>query len=93
MHCSWLFGRAVFAGVADPRPRLDALPQRLIDVGIYFFGQKKVVEDLPILPVYFERAVLAVRKDVDMGPTVNGTTLLPSLWPRVNIEVVDKRGD
>jgi ABC-type transport system substrate-binding protein len=55
--------------------------------------QKKVVEDLPILPVYFERAVLAVRKEVDMGPTVNGQTLLPSLWPWVNIEVFDKRGD
>jgi len=55
--------------------------------------QKKVVEDLPILPVYFERAVLAVRKEVDMGPTVNGQTLLPSLWPWVNIETFDKRGD
>ena len=44
---SWLFGRAVFAGVADPRPRLDQLPGRLMDVGIYFFGQKKVAEEGP----------------------------------------------
>ena len=44
---SWLFGRAVFAGVADPRPRLDDIPGRLMDVGIYFFGQKKVAEEGP----------------------------------------------
>jgi len=44
---SWLFGRAVFAGVAEPRPRLDDLPGRLMDVGIYFFGQKKVAEEGP----------------------------------------------
>jgi Fe-S oxidoreductase len=44
---SWLFGRAVFTGVADPRPRLDDLPGRLMDVGIYFFGQKKVAEEGP----------------------------------------------
>ena len=44
----WLFGRAVFAGVADPRlaPRPD-LAGRLADVGIYFFGQKKVAEEGP----------------------------------------------
>jgi Fe-S oxidoreductase len=44
----WLFGRAVAAGVADPRPRLDQLPGRLMDVGIYFFGQKKVAEEGPL---------------------------------------------
>jgi len=44
---SWLFGRAVFAGVGEPRPRLDQLGARLIDVGIYFFGQKKVAEEGP----------------------------------------------
>src|SRR5262245_10273536 len=44
---SWLFGRAVFSGAADPRPRLDELPARLADVGIYFFGQKKVAEEGP----------------------------------------------
>lgn len=44
---TWLFGRAVFAGVPDPRPRLDELPGRLMDVGIYFFGQKKVAEEGP----------------------------------------------
>ena len=43
----WLFGRGLAAGVADPRPRLDQLPQRLIDVGVYFFGQKKVAEEGP----------------------------------------------
>ena len=43
----WLFGRALAAGTADPRPRLDQLPERLIDVGIYFFGQKKVAEEGP----------------------------------------------
>src|SRR5678815_3090938 len=43
----WLFGRAVADGVADPRDRVDQLPQRLVDVGIYFFGQKKVAEEGP----------------------------------------------
>jgi Fe-S oxidoreductase len=40
----WIFGRALATGTADPRPRLDDLPGRLADVGIYFFGQKKVAE-------------------------------------------------
>ena len=40
----WLFGRGLAQGTADPRPRLDQLPQRLADVGIYFSGQKKVAE-------------------------------------------------
>ncbi|HSD88127.1 MAG TPA: (Fe-S)-binding protein [Kofleriaceae bacterium] len=43
----WLFGRAVATGVADPRPRLDDLAGRVADVGIYFFGQKKVAEEGP----------------------------------------------
>jgi Fe-S oxidoreductase len=43
----WLFGRALAAGTADPRPRLDQLPARILDVGIYFFGQKKVAEEGP----------------------------------------------
>ena len=43
----WLFGRAVATGVSDPRPRLDDIPGRLMDVGIYFFGQKKVAEEGP----------------------------------------------
>jgi Fe-S oxidoreductase len=43
----WLFGRAVAEGAPDPRPRLDELPGRLMDVGIYFFGQKKVAEEGP----------------------------------------------
>ena len=41
---TWIFGRAVFAGVSDPRPRLDDLAARVADIGIYFFGQKKVAE-------------------------------------------------
>lgn len=45
---SWLFGRAVFSGVADPRPRLDQIPERLADILIYFFGQKKVAEEGPL---------------------------------------------
>jgi Fe-S oxidoreductase len=43
----WLFGRALAAGTADQRPRLDQIPERLLDVGIYFFGQKKVAEEGP----------------------------------------------
>ena len=43
----WLFGRALAAGTPDQRPRLDQLPGRLMDVGIYFFGQKKVAEEGP----------------------------------------------
>ena len=41
---TWIFGRAVFARIADPRPRLDDAGARLVDIGIYFFGQKKVAE-------------------------------------------------
>jgi Fe-S oxidoreductase len=43
-----LFGRAVTTGVADPRPRFDQLGQRLLSVGVYFFGQKKVAEEGPL---------------------------------------------
>lgn len=43
----WVFGRAAAAGAPDPRPRLDQLPARLVDVGVYFFGQKKVAEEGP----------------------------------------------
>jgi hypothetical protein len=43
----WLFGRGVAAGAPDPRPRFDQLGGRLLDVGIYFFGQKKVAEEGP----------------------------------------------
>ncbi len=43
----WLFGRALATGTAEPRPRLDDLAGRLADVGIYFFGQKKVAEEGP----------------------------------------------
>jgi hypothetical protein len=36
-------------GAPDPRPRFDdKLGGRLIDVGIYFFGQKKVAEEGPL---------------------------------------------
>lgn len=48
VRTSWLFGRAVFSGVADPRPRIDQIPERLADIGIYFFGQKKVAEEGPL---------------------------------------------
>ena len=47
IRTSWLFGRAVFAGTADARPRLDQIPARIVDVAIYFFGQKKVAEEGP----------------------------------------------
>ncbi len=43
----WLFSRGLVAGTADPRPRLDDIAGRLMDVGIYFFGQKKVAEEGP----------------------------------------------
>jgi len=42
-----IFGRALANGRADPRPRLDQIPARLVSVGIYFFGQKKVAEEGP----------------------------------------------
>ncbi|HTE52911.1 MAG TPA: (Fe-S)-binding protein [Kofleriaceae bacterium] len=48
------FGRTIYAmvraagrGAADPRPRLDQLPARLVSVLVYFFGQKKVAEEGP----------------------------------------------
>ncbi|HEY0713837.1 MAG TPA: (Fe-S)-binding protein, partial [Polyangia bacterium] len=40
------FGRMVLAG--KPEPRFDRIPERLNSVLVYFFGQKKVVEDVPI---------------------------------------------
>ena len=43
----WLFGRAVATGAKDPRPRIDQLGARLVSVGVYFFGQKKVAEEGP----------------------------------------------
>src|SRR5688572_29122429 len=43
----WLFGRALATGTADGRSRIDDLPGRLVDVGVYFFVQKKVAEDGP----------------------------------------------
>jgi Fe-S oxidoreductase len=42
------FARAAGRGVADPRPRIDQLFSRLMSVGIYFFGQKKVAENGPM---------------------------------------------
>ncbi len=45
---TWLFGRAVMSGAPDPRPRLDQVPQRLADILIYFFGQKKVAQEGPL---------------------------------------------
>ncbi|MBK9069786.1 MAG: (Fe-S)-binding protein [Myxococcales bacterium] len=43
-----IFGRAARQGVADPRPRFDQIPARLASVLIYFFGQKKVIEEGPL---------------------------------------------
>jgi Fe-S oxidoreductase len=48
VRTTWLFGRAVFSGAADPRPRLDEIPQRLGDIALYFFAQKKVAEEGPL---------------------------------------------
>lgn len=39
---------AAARGVADPRPRMDQLSERLKSVLIYFFGQKKVAEEGPL---------------------------------------------
>ncbi len=44
---TWLFGRALATGTPEPRSRIDDLPGRLADVGVYFFGQKKVAEEGP----------------------------------------------
>lgn len=43
----FVFARAAARGGADPRPRLDQLPQRIASVLIYFLGQKKVAENGP----------------------------------------------
>jgi len=46
------FGRTIYAmvraagrGAAEPRPRLDQITERIVSVIIYFFGQKKVLEE------------------------------------------------
>ena len=43
----WTLVRAAGRGAADPRPRLDQLPARIVSVLVYFFGQKKVAEEGP----------------------------------------------
>ncbi len=45
---TWLFGRAVAMGAPDPRPRTDDKLGRLVDIGVYFFAQKKVAEEGPL---------------------------------------------
>ncbi|HSS01009.1 MAG TPA: heterodisulfide reductase-related iron-sulfur binding cluster [Kofleriaceae bacterium] len=82
----WLFGRAVAAGTPDPRPRLDELPQRLVDVGIYFFGQKKVAEEGPQhrtskhhLIIFWGFLIITI---------ATADTVLSGVWPGVSLALL-----
>ncbi|HEU0037374.1 MAG TPA: heterodisulfide reductase-related iron-sulfur binding cluster [Kofleriaceae bacterium] len=83
---TWLFGRAVFAGVPDPRPRLDQIPARLVDVGIYFFGQKKVAEEGPQhrtskhhLFIFWGFLIITI---------ATADIIVSGVWPRVSLALL-----
>jgi len=96
---TWLFGRAVFAGVPDPRPRLDDLPGRIADVAIYFFGQKKVAEEGPMhrtskhhLFIFWGFLIITIATvDVVVSGVVPGISLrlLPDVMYRPLYFVID----
>src|SRR2546430_14593550 len=82
----WLFGRAVAAGAADPRPRLDQLPARLVDVGIYFFGQKKVAEEGPQHRTSKHHLVIFWGFLIVTIATVD--VVVSGIWPRVSLALL-----
>jgi Fe-S oxidoreductase len=84
----WLFGRAVAAGTADPRPRLDQLPARLMDVAIYFFGQKKVAEEGPQhrtskhhLFIFWGFLIITI---------ATAETIVHGVWPAVSLALLPR---
>lgn len=82
----WLFGRAVAAGAPDPRPRLDDLPGRLLDVGVYFFGQKKVAEEGPQHRTSKHHLVIFWGFLIVTIATVD--VVVSGVWPRVSLALL-----
>jgi Fe-S oxidoreductase len=82
-HTVWLFGRAVAAGAPDPRPRLDDLPGRLVDVGIYFLGQKKVAEEGPQHRTSKHHLVIFWGFLIVTIATID--TVISGVWPSVSL--------
>ena len=85
-HTVWLFGRAVAAGAPDPRPRLDQVAERLIDVGIYFFGQKKVAEEGPQHRTSKHHLVIFWGFLIITIATVD--VIVSGVWPGVSLQLL-----
>ncbi|HEY6178071.1 MAG TPA: 4Fe-4S dicluster domain-containing protein, partial [Kofleriaceae bacterium] len=82
----WLFGRGLAAGTAEPRPRLDDIPARLADVGIYFFGQKKVAEEGPQHRTSKHHLVIFWGFLIVTIATVD--VVVSGVWPRVSLKLL-----
>jgi Fe-S oxidoreductase len=82
----WLFGRAVAVGTPDPRPRLDDLAGRLLDVVVYFFGQKKVAEEGPQHRTSKQHLVIFWGFLIITIATVD--TVVSGVWPSVSLRLL-----
>jgi Fe-S oxidoreductase len=82
----WLFGRGLAEGTADPRPRLDQIPGRLADVGIYFFGQKKVAEEGPQHRTSKHHLVIFWGFLIVTIATVD--VVVSGVWPRISLALL-----
>jgi Fe-S oxidoreductase len=82
----WLFGRGLAEGTADPRPRLDDIPGRLADVGIYFFGQRKVAEEGPQHRTSKHHLIIFWGFLIVTIATVD--VVVSGVWPRVSLALL-----
>jgi Fe-S oxidoreductase len=82
----WLFGRGLAEGTAEPRPRLDDIPGRLADVGIYFFGQKKVAEEGPQHRTSKHHLIIFWGFLIVTIATVD--VVVSGVWPRVSLALL-----
>jgi Fe-S oxidoreductase len=82
----WLFGRALAEGTAEPRPRLDEIPARLADVGVYFFGQKKVAEEGPQHRTSKHHLVIFWGFLIVTIATVD--VVVSGVWPRISLALL-----
>lgn len=82
----WLFGRGLADGTADPRPRLDDIPARLADVGIYFFGQKKVAEEGPQHRTSKHHLIIFWGFLIVTIATID--VVVSGIWPRISLALL-----